>query len=229
MFTLSVVCAARANTIAPWLLDLNEPVTLVLFVETDCHSCQDLYGRLVERSPVVVVSESEFPGYGGSVVDSDAVIVSTFRVRTFPTLVVMRGSQEVIRQVEFVDLEIVDATLDALRAGRIPQTWPVGIRVGERAPGQLSEFTGLVVHWREDCDSCRREAGQVETLQADYEVAVEVVGFGFEEAEGDTTTLWSLPGAPMHVYLLAGEVMWIDTGYREDLVDLVLTIANEVR
>lgn len=223
---LTLSSAARSNTITPWLLDLTEPVSLLLFVEPDCAECQAAHFDLQGEAPMRVAATSAVEGYGALFVDAGEILTRTFRVTDYPTLIVLRENQEVIRQNRFVDREVVEATISALQADRIPQTWKVGIQIGTRVPGRFTDFTGLVVYWQQDCDWCDQEIDQVAALTA-LDIPVEVIGAESTGSSEDTARLWGLPGAPMHIYLRAGVPLWIDTSFREDLVELVQRIAAE--
>lgn len=216
---------ANSNTIAPWLLDAHEQASLLLFVDADCADCQAIYVDLQSEAPTWVIAYSEHEGYGSLIVDTAGILISTFRITTYPTLIVSRSGQEVIRQVGWVDKQVVVATIEALRANLIPHTWEVGIEVGTRVPGRFADFTGLIVYWEADCDWCQRESGQVETLQALDDMLVEVIVARESEELDDSLHLWDLAGAPMHIYLRAGVPLWIDIGYRDDLVELVQKVA----
>jgi len=224
---LTLTSAARSNTLAPWLLDITEPVSLLLFVEPDCAECRAAHFDLQGEAPMRVASTLAVEGYDSLFVDADEILTRTFRVTNYPTLIVLRENQEVIRQNRFVDREVVEATISALRADRVPQTWKVGIQIGTRVPGRFADFTGLVVHWQRDCDWCDREIDQVAALTALGNIPVEVVGADSTGSSEDTARLWGLPGAPMHIYLRAGVPLWIDTSFREDLVELVQRVAAE--
>jgi len=224
---LALTSAARSNTIAPWLLDITEPVSLLLFVEPDCEECRATYFDLQGEAPMRVAATSEVEGYGALFLDASEILTRTFRVTNYPTLIVLRENQEVIRQNRLVDIEVVAATISALQADRIPQTWKVGIQTGTRVPGRFADFTGLVVHWQQDCDWCDQETDQVAALRAHGNIPVEVIGTESTGSDEDTAKLWGLPGAPMHIYLRAGVPLWIDTGFREALVELVQRVAVE--
>ncbi len=220
---------ARSNVIAPWLLSVTEPVSLLLFVTLDCVGCSELYSDVREAAPILVVSHEPVLGFGPFTLDVDDIITKTFRVTAYPTLVVLRGRQEQIRQVDYVDLEIVAATLDALFGGRMPRTWPVGISVGERVPGEYANFTGLIIYSQQNCEACEKEAEQIDELLADATINIAIVGqerSGEPNSAENTAVLWGLPGAPMHVYMRDGVPLWIDTGYRPDLVELVQRLAT---
>lgn len=219
---------ARSNVIAPWLLSVTEPVSLLLFVTPDCVGCSEIYSDVREAAPILVVSHEPVPGFEPFALDVDDIITKIFRVTAYPTLVVLRGRQEQIRQVEHVDLEIVAATVAALLTDRMPRTWPVGINVGERVPGEYANVTGLIIYSQQNCEACEKEAEQIDELLADATINISIVGqelSGEPSSTEDTAVLWGLPGAPMHVYLRDGVPLWIDTGYRPDLVELVQRLA----
>ena len=224
---LTLTSAARSNTIAPWLLDITEPVSLLLFVEPDCTECRAAHFDLQGEAPMRIASTLAVEGYDSLFVDADEILTRTFRITNYPTLIVLRENQEVIRQNRFVDIEVVEATISALRADRIPQTWKVGIQIGTRVPGRFTDFTGLVVYWQNLCGSCDQEIDQVAALRALGDIPVEVVGAESTGSNEDTAKLWDLPGAPMHIYLHTGVPLWIDTSFRDDLVELVQRVAAE--
>ena len=176
-----------------------------------------------------VVSTTAVEGYGATFTDASEVLTRTFRVSDYPTLIVLREKQEVIRQSGNVDVEVLSATIAALRDGRVPHTWKVGIEIGVWVPGRFADFTGLIVCWQPDCDSCDLEADQVAALTALETVALEIIGADSDDANEATGQLRVLPGAPMHIYLRDGIRLWINTGVRDDLVELVQRVTALAR
>lgn len=227
---LSALAWAQTPQVAPWTLEIEEPISVLLFVAPDCAPCTDLAAALEGVAGLVVIAPAGPLPEGAHAVDRGGLASRTFRVTTFPTVVLTLGRQEVLRQAGQVDLEVLEASLAALRDGRMPAPWRVGIEVGARVDGPLRDFTGLVVYWDEPCAGCEGERAQVERLLASGDVAVRVIGkggieFGVDDADlVGVPAAWGLPAAPMHVFLLGGVPLWIDAGARDDLEETVRLI-----
>lgn len=163
--------------------------------------------------------------------DTLGLIAKTFRVVTYPTAILLQGRQEVLRQVGFVDVAVVEASVNALATGAMIPPWRVGLTIGERVEGGHESFTGLMVYWKSDCDACERERSQLARIATETLTEVRVIGAVERLPDGVSTgdpsvtaTSWGLPGAPMHIYLRNGVPLWIDAGFRSDLVDVLLLI-----
>jgi hypothetical protein len=164
--------------------------------------------------------------------DKVELVANSFRVVRYPTVVVLSNRQEVLRQVEVIDTEVIAATIEALDRGAMIPPWQLAVGVGQRVTGDYEDFTGLVVYWRSDCEGCKSESTQLETLR-ETGVLVEIVGVepgapevAQEEGRSSTADAWGLPAAPMHIYLKDGTPLWIDAGYRDDLVEMVRTVVE---
>lgn len=227
---------ARSQTI-PLYLGLEEGVRIIAFVAEDCAPCTALPSRLFALSPQFLGS-SETLGYHDYVRDLGDVAARTMRVTTYPTVIVLRHGQEVIRQVGFIDPEVLAATVVALESGAMKPTWYLDISFGTRVAGPLHDFTGLLVYWRGSCERCEHTLPQLEELATFMRVAlvradgepserIQVTGqidlLG-EEALAD----WTLPGGLVHVYLSRGVPMWIGAGHFEDLTELVTLVVEIV-
>lgn len=230
MILLMGLAYAQVPQVAPWTFEPAVGIQTLVFVRDGCDACTRLAAALDRLDVVYVGHESTLP-YEPYHQDALGLMAKTFRVVSYPTAVVLQGRQEVLRQEGFVDVAVVEASVNALATGAMVPPWQVGLDIGERVEGGYENFTGLVVYWDTGCEACVRERPQLAQIAAETRTEVRVIGAVEQLPDGVsasdssvTASSWGLPGAPMHIYLRDGVPLWIDAGFRGDLVAVLMLV-----
>jgi thiol-disulfide isomerase/thioredoxin len=219
--------------VAPLGLGVEEGVHVLAFVAADCSGCEAL--KALEDLPILFVGPEPSLPYTPYKQDTDGnLIARTFYVYgQIPTVVVLRDGQQVKRFTGAVDVGAVRTAFEMAEEGTLSPRFNLNIRVGERVEGQFADYTGLVIFWKQDCIWCERIEPDVTAICEAGDLPVRVLAVTLKEwpeacegmYESHTYEAWGIPGAPVHVYLEEGKVIWIDLGYREDLQQIARILA----
>jgi thiol-disulfide isomerase/thioredoxin len=223
---LAVLAVGVASAqVAPFGLDMKHGVKVLAFVTADCPACEAL--RELDDLPILFVGPEPSLPYMPYRQDTGGNLVArTFYIQQAPTVVVLEDGQEVTRYVGAVGKEVIIGDIAMIEQGVLSPQYDLEVRVGEQVDGRFADYTGMVVFWKQDCVWCEREEADVAALCEAGEVPVIVLAVTIKAwpdsctglHDSETYEAWGIPGAPVHVYLDEGRVMWIDLGYREDLV-----------
>lgn len=229
VISLMVLFGLGLGQIVPYGFQVERGVKVLIFVAQDCRECEALRG--LAGLPTTFIGQSPSMPYSPYLYDDTGLLMRAFYIRDrLPTVVILKDGHVMARLVKPGRLEEVKK---AYESARLPETRSrfknLRLRLGERVNGQFSNYTGMIVFWKQEYLWCEREAADIEAICKSGLIAVTVIAVTKKEwpmsCKGQHGTQeyqsWGIPGAPTHVFLQKGVVRWVDIGYRPDLKEVV--------
>ena len=231
IFTFAGLALAQ---VAPWGLGVERGKAVLVFTSncTDAAAAPQVMARVV-----LVLPEGRRCQVGGAEVfqDTGGLWRATFYVDREPRVVVLKEGQQIVAASEPLTLGLAESVNDVLKDDqRYPPKFALKIRPGDRLADDLAGYTGLVVFWKEGCPWCEKERDDLARLCRVLPVLLVSNTSGKPDlpecARRGNWQLyhdWGIPGAPTHVWIEEGVVMWVSVGFQPNL-EQTLKILKEV-
>ena len=221
LFSITALILSIASAqVAPYGLNVQDKDAILVFTPT----CAGPTSINIDMSIKVLFISPQYCSGQKIYYDEGLLWHRIFYINKYPTIILLKQGVEAYRTFNIKEIATLMYNKDKYKT-----RYEIGIRPGSNIVIENhNNYTGFIVVWKNDCKWCKKEANQINTLCRREEVLIvsdtnrqpdqlpdckEVINWEYYNK-------WNIPGAPTHAFVEKGVILWIDVGYRPDLLEL---------
>jgi thiol-disulfide isomerase/thioredoxin len=229
-FCLLVILSTTSAQVVPHGFGLDKGIQILVFIDSQCETCQAIHQDLQGLAVTYIGSDFILPYNPYQADTTNQLIARTFRVPSIPTIYILVDGHTVQAFEGGADRATIEEILGSLENNDLSLDVTYKITPGQTVSGKFENYTGLVVFYRESCELCIQEKPLISELCQNSQLTLTVISTKEDEPLPDNcqgeynrqlALDWGLPGVPAAIYINNGTITWIDSGYREDLSEIL--------